>query len=1770
MEQKDSLKSELQNLTRLQGEQINILRDMSGKQTEQATLSQANQAHQQANFNTPGMYQNSAPMYGNPFGTTPMNSPYGNPYGTNYSNMFKAMGGQKFGMLDVLSPNSQMSLTSRTLTSMDQGSKFAQAGLAAGGAALASGASWGLGAMLPGVAGIGAGILGGVAAGAYVDMTAQEVKKNSALKKYLYKNSSMFIDPFETENDRGVAGFSREQSEDAANFVRTMNDEFYMGDDDTMMLLQKFTEGGLLKESKDLDTFKDKMKTLTKTVKEGALMLNETYDSIADLMAEMRAAGIDQKSFKDIMGSGATLGSLFGEDGSDVVRDFLDYVKNLNSGTGNDNKKTFDRLENTGIYMGKWYDELKNSDKDKLSFTDSQNLNMIDNLGGPDGASKYTLSLMEKMVEKDQFKNTGMYFYDYNKEKGEFQFNDKSFNEFINNDISLQEMYKSTSDKKNELTKSGNGNAVTLWDNQFASYYKDSLEDGNMSDFVGKILGAYTNDPQLKSQGYDYRGILNMMGVSDAGNQNLLTGFLTYKDDNPKLAQQVKLQNIWQQQTAGKIAEAPTLTEQVKSGWEKVKDNLTQGFVDFDNTMGKAMQGIQDWWTGYKPAAKYDSTFTTSSKIESISYDEVNKNTKQTNDILASGFSSLKEIQEKGYTVDQELYKFMEKKYSVADKTVEYDRDIITNWDELSQGIKESKDEISKIAEKNDLSETIVAALFKYNQQKPGDEQLKITTTNDSFAQNLGNQLFQYGGNNQLALAAALDSGSSVDNALSKLGYNAQNLRSVGAQENLANISIDGLGLNEDIVNQVKEIISQSLRGGIDGGGSAVIPETKEQVKSQDLSNKSNVTAEDLDKIIEKNTANKPGSIMKGMGETIIQASSETNLDPMYLLAHAGWETGWGTSGILNDKYNWFGIGAYNSSPSESAYKFGDKSGGFIEGAKWIKENYYDEGQSTISGMIGVPGHNYAVNDDGSPNTSWESGISSVIVDGLQYVGKGYGETEGTNSSTPGNVTTKKESISKDQYGNKISEEQVYKNNQERWAKEGFSNQSNSESYLKMENFLSKTDTLQFLKSETSEDKSNRINDTILNYSKDGKLEKDVLIGSFGISPTSINEGELAKLTSKLTELIDKSLDSDSYGGVSDILSKDKDAQKIIEKITSYFKDSDDGQEFVNKIIDEKKITSIGASDGLSRYEMMQEFGQQLLGINKEKLMEDSSGYNVALDNGVSSFYDSGLSMLKGFLGGNKDSAEYQSWEGKSASEQEALLETLKKIEYALGVDGDKSEVDKAMEGKSRDDIHNEEDNYKKNFIQKDKQGKYYYDESKGENSEATWDDYNKWVNQGERRLNFGSISKLLDSEKIQSTNEEGSSVSIEDLVQRVTENMNKASEEQYNLIHKEGESYLNTLMEKKEEIIGMSSSEKEDMQNAVNSGDQDAINAATNNYNKFLEQIGQMIKSGDSEGLKAFKEDEKAKGSDGRTINDGEFDKFIELAEKIKSMDASEFMKIVEGLNEIIAQSSDVAKTAALFTGADGKTEGGLGEDFSQKFSDTLKESIEYAFEGTDFGSKVTDGDYDVAKILEIIQNGGVENGEVVLSPDSLDKMALVMSDAMDRTFDEQLKTTGGIQEFEESALYDMFKDGITIDMNGQEIKLDEAMQMLTEVAAQGSEATSEAMSKRDEVLTLVKTAFEEQVDEAGDVTKDAQSKLDEANGNTSKTVDEFVTTIQEYDGAIQSAIKTLGSSVTTINSSVDDVDSKVQKHLDWHNSAFNPANWFGGNSNGDSVDTQ
>lgn len=157
-------------------------------------------------------------------------------------------------------------------------------------------------------------------------------------------------------------------------------------------------------------------------------------------------------------------------------------------------------------------------------------------------------------------------------------------------------------------------------------------------------------------------------------------------------------------------------------------------------------------------------------------------------------------------------------------------------------------------------------------------------------------------------------------------------------------------------------------------------PELKAPRHPSDINSQSNlsnkltyITENDMNRIIDYWDKYCGGTPFKNKGSIFIEASQESGLDPVYLLAHAAWESGWGKSYIAVDKHNYYGISAYDHNPYNSAYTMGNSvESGIISGAKWIKANYYDQGCTSLQAMIDIG--NYA-----SDNIKWINGIVSIM-----------------------------------------------------------------------------------------------------------------------------------------------------------------------------------------------------------------------------------------------------------------------------------------------------------------------------------------------------------------------------------------------------------------------------------------------------------------------------------------------------------------------------------------------------------------------------------------------------------------------------------------------------------------------------------------------------------------------------------------------------------------------------------------------------------------------
>lgn len=293
-------------------------------------------------------------------------------------------------------------------------------------------------------------------------------------------------------------------------------------------------------------------------------------------------------------------------------------------------------------------------------------------------------------------------------------------------------------------------------------------------------------------------------------------------------------------------------------------------------------------------------------------------------------------------------------------------------------------------------------------------------------------------GGSKLGGMAGKGAGSTWDNITGQVSENAPTFDEALAKENDSYTAEDqaneskrtsnlksrmkAIGLEEDNLNQAEEILKECIRilavakrqngivgltdgvgrgGSVSGSGSGVGGELSYTDKGKYWSN-TDLTKHDLGKTVDSLTAGQlnewinsntdEDSLMYNQGEAFMEAGKVSGLDPRYLVAHSAQETGWGKSNIVKDKNNFYGIGAFDDTPYSSAYGYDGAKAGIVGGAKFIADEYYSQGQTTLSSMHRDPdgsGHNYAT------DPGWADKIANIMRGSESYTG-----------ASTGNVTT--------------------------------------------------------------------------------------------------------------------------------------------------------------------------------------------------------------------------------------------------------------------------------------------------------------------------------------------------------------------------------------------------------------------------------------------------------------------------------------------------------------------------------------------------------------------------------------------------------------------------------------------------------------------------------------------------------------------------------------------------------------------------------------------
>jgi hypothetical protein len=131
------------------------------------------------------------------------------------------------------------------------------------------------------------------------------------------------------------------------------------------------------------------------------------------------------------------------------------------------------------------------------------------------------------------------------------------------------------------------------------------------------------------------------------------------------------------------------------------------------------------------------------------------------------------------------------------------------------------------------------------------------------------------------------------------------------------------------------------------------------------------VTGSEVDAAIQAIRSDSP---LVGLGQTIVDVSQREGIHPLYIVAHAAWESTWGTSRLARDKNNLFGYRAYDSCPYECAQTFNTKAESIETVMPIIRADYLMEGSRYYNGPT-LMGMNVRYATD----QNWKNGIADIM-----------------------------------------------------------------------------------------------------------------------------------------------------------------------------------------------------------------------------------------------------------------------------------------------------------------------------------------------------------------------------------------------------------------------------------------------------------------------------------------------------------------------------------------------------------------------------------------------------------------------------------------------------------------------------------------------------------------------------------------------------------------------------------------------------------------------
>lgn len=577
----DSVTDALHQLIALQSQQLNAINALVNRGGQGGSTAQNN-----------GIYASQSPDY--------LSANY-NPFSEGTQRMrgqlASATGRVNNGMIGSIFANqSQISAETQQLRSVEFGNRAYNSFLNGMTGFAAMGGST-LGGMLGGglISGMIGSTVGGAVAGSLFNIGMDQAKQAQAYNKYLLQNSGRFISAGESNNERGVAGFSSADRIRASSFLRNFNTTAKISDSDTMQLLQGFTEGNLMRDASNLQSFQEKFTQLTKFVKQAALTMNTSYKETVEMMSDLQKRGINSNNFSYLASKAKITGSYTGLSATEQLATSANTAVNLTSGTGISAGQTTSNVSDISAYVSSMFDASKN-DPTKTAF-----FNLVGNFGGVSGATSTAAGKAQSFLQDSRLSMPGILFQDYNDQTGQFEINLEKFNDVTSGRYNASELSEMAAKKLSSLAQTS-PQIASQWQN-FGGEYLSNMTTSQQYKYLSGMMQAYQDViPSLAGQNLSTAQQFSVLfnDKTDAG--RLLGSIIDqYSSDGGALLKNLERESSRQTMIDSINATNAGVGGNIQAWWGGIKDEVGAPFSaagGWWNT--NVAQNVSDWWSGKK------------------------------------------------------------------------------------------------------------------------------------------------------------------------------------------------------------------------------------------------------------------------------------------------------------------------------------------------------------------------------------------------------------------------------------------------------------------------------------------------------------------------------------------------------------------------------------------------------------------------------------------------------------------------------------------------------------------------------------------------------------------------------------------------------------------------------------------------------------------------------------------------------------------------------------------------------------------------------------------------------------------------------------------------------------------------------------------------------------------------------------------------------------------------------------------------------------------